>query len=143
MDTDDEHSLAILGKAEFHGVEQPPLDLVVEIGQRRENRGEVEAILHRQQALDVFQDEERWVMLLQNVDDRLKECAARVADAFLLAGAAEGLTGKAGGEQVMRRDAFREGMNVPLSQLAFPEPIPIDLAGERRDIIRPNGFQAQ
>src|SRR5579871_4533834 len=137
-DPDDEHTLAILGQSEMHRVEQPPFDPIIEFRKRGKDRGEVEALFHRQKTFDVLQDEVFRPRSNQNVDDGLEERTPRIPYALFLSCAAEWLARKSGSEKVMRRQFVRPTADVAFHQLLRAESVPVDRAGLGTEVVGPD-----
>jgi hypothetical protein len=99
----------------------------------------VEAALHREQALDVLQNNELRLVPAEDVHDGFKERAPWVANALLFAGAAEGLARETSGEEVVRGD-----LGVDLADVGFAEgrrakAVAVDRAGPGAVIVGPDG----
>lgn len=102
----------------------------------------MQAAFHRQQSFDVLQDEEARLMTAKHLNDDLEQGSTRITNALFLAGAAEGLAGKTGGEQIVGRDVGCQRTDVALVETSRAESVSIDAARLRIDFIGPDRFDA-
>ena len=133
----DEYTLAVLGKPEVAGVEQPPLDEVVQFREATQYGGKVPAVPHAQQRLDVFEDKVPGAMRLERGDDVVKQGPTRVAYPLLLARTTERLTRETCRENVVFWHRVAQGAEVATGNLVLPELAAVDGACFFGKIIRP------
>ena len=137
---DNHDALAILRESKMHCVQKSPLNSVSNVSQRREDCGEVASLFHAEQALDVLQYEELWLVSFNHLHDGLKQRAARVANSKFLARTAERLAGETTGKHIMWRNPIKEIVNIALLQRRA-KLVAINLTCFRFNVVRPNCFE--
>ena len=137
---DNHDALAILRETKMHCVQKSPLNSVSNVSQGREDCGEVASLFHAEQALDVLQYKELWLMSLNHLHYGLEKRAARVANSKFFPCTAERLTGETTGKHIMRRNLIKEIVDVAFLQWRA-KLVAINLTCFWLDVIRPNCFE--
>jgi hypothetical protein len=138
----DENPMSILRQTEIGRPQQSPFDVVIQIRQRIENGGEMSTGFHRQQPLHIFQNEITGLEFAENFDHPMEESSSRIIDSLLLSRAAEGLTRKSGGEQLMLGNQMHHIVDIALDNLGGAESVAVDPASHGTIVIGPNCAEA-
>jgi len=96
--------------------------------------------LHTEQALDIFQYKELWLVSLNHLHYGLEKRTARVTNSKFFPRTAERLTGETTGKHLMRRNFIKEIVDVPLLQWRA-KLVAINLTCFWFNVIRPNCFE--
>lgn len=95
---------------------------------------------HTEQALDVFQYKELWLVALDHLHDGLEKRAPRVMDPEFFPRTTERLTGETTGKHIMRRNLIKEIVDVSLLQWSA-KLVSINLTRFRLKVVRPHCFE--